>query len=298
MVQISRYRDRVPASEIIHRFIPIQDEQSRGVPWMHAAMRRLNDLGGYREAAVVAARQGACKMGFYTAPDGQPAGIDGTDDQGNFIMQASPGEFGVLPHGYGFQEYNPAYPHDQFDAFCKAALRGIAGAIGVAYNGLANDLEGVNFSSIRAGVLDERDEWIVIQNFLIGAFLIPVFEEWLDMALLRGAITLPNGAPLPAAKRDKFANHVWLGRRWQWVDPEKDVNAAVIAIGNGLTSPQRVAAQTGTDIEDVLDEIAKFQALVAEKKITLMPGPGKQAQSAPVDNTNTTTTATAANANA
>lgn len=273
----TRYRERVPASEIIHRYIPIETEQARGIPWMHGAMRRMNDLNGYREAAVIAARVGASKMGFFTSPDGKPPGVDGEDDSGNFLTQASPGEFGVLPTGYGFESFDPTYPHDQFEQFTKATLRGIASAIGVAYNGLANDLEGVNFSSIRAGVLEERDEWLVIQNWFVSAFLVPVFEEWLDMALLRGAITLPNGAALPATKRPKFSAHVWQGRRWQWVDPLKDVQAAITAIDNGLTSPQQIAAQTGRDVEDVLDELARYQQMVKEKGVVLRPTPPPRA---------------------
>ncbi len=269
-----RERERVPASEIIHRFMPIEPEQVRGVPWLHAAMRRLNDLNGYREAAVIAARIGASKMGFYVSPDGAPPGHDSVDDQGNFIAQASPGEFGILPAGYDFREYNPAYPHDQFDAFCKAALRGIASGIGVSYNGLANDLEGVNFSSIRAGVLEEREEWMAIQNWLISAVLEPVYEEWFEAAMLGGRITLPNGTRLPIEKFEKFRAHEWQPRRWQWVDPRKDIEAAVMAIENRLASPQQIAAQAGRDVEDILNDIAAFNELAGTLNVPLKPLPG------------------------
>lgn len=274
----SRRRERWPAEGVFHLFLPLEDEQTRGAPWVHAAMRRLNDLNGYREAAVIAARIGACKGGFYVSQDGLPPPNDGEDDEGNFITEAAPGEFGVLPHGYDFKAYDPTYPHDQFDAFCKAALRGIASAIGSSYHTLANDLEGVNFSSIRAGVLEERDEWMAIQNWLTGVFLVPVFERWLAMALTLEKIRLPNGAALPIAKIEKFREHAWQGRRWQWVDPLKDINAAVVAINNGLASPQQIAAQAGRDVEDVLDDIAAFHELAKAKGLTL---PGGMAPMAP-----------------
>jgi lambda family phage portal protein len=275
----TRYRERVPADEIIHAFIAEEPEQTRGFPWMHAGMRESNDLKGYREAAVIAARVGASKMGFWTSPDGQPPPADGettdTDGEEVFIDKVSPGEIGVAPAGYKFEKFDPDYPHDQFDAFCKATLRGIAGAWGVSYNSLANDLEGVNFSSIRSGVLEERDEWTVIQNWFAGAVLMPIFRSAIEMALLKGAITLSNGSPLPAQKLEKFNEHLWQGRRWSWVDPYKDIQASVLAILNGLASPQQVAAQSGRDIEDVLDEIAQFQAWCKAKGIELKPGTGK-----------------------
>ena len=263
-----RERERVPADDILHGFVGQEEEQTRGVPWLHAAMRILNDLKGYREAAVIAARVGASKMGMYIAPDGVPPnGEEGSD--GNFTTDATPGQFDVAPPGYDFKTYDPTYPHDQFDAFCKGTLRGIASAAGVAYTSLANDLTDVNFSSIRSGVLDERDEWMVLQNIVINQLLVPIYEDWLDQALMRGMIRMPNGSALPAAKRDKFADHIWQARRWQWVDPMKDINAAILAIGNGLASPQQIAMQTGRDIEDVLDDLADFMALAKSKGITL-----------------------------
>lgn len=265
-----RERERIPANEIFHGFVPQEEEQTRGVPWLHAAMRILNDLKGYREAAVIAARVGASKMGLWVTPDGGPP--PGTEASGNSDMpaltSAEPGTFDYAPEGYTFKEYNPAYPHDQFDAFCKATLRGVASAIGVAYSSLANDLENVNYSSIRAGVLDERDEWVVVQSLVIEQLLQPLFEDWLEMSLLRGAIRLPTGAALPATRLDKFRAHVWHGRRWQWVDPEKDITASAIALSNRLASPQQVAMQTGRDIEDILDDFVAFEAMCAARGIT------------------------------
>jgi lambda family phage portal protein len=280
--QAGRERERVLARDVLHRFIPIEDEQTRGVPMLHAAMRRLNDLGGYREAAVIAARLGASKMGFFISSDGQPHEGEETAS-GDFVTEATPGSFDILPTGYDFKEYNPAYPHEQFDAFCKAALRGIASATGVAYPSLANDLEGVNFSSIRAGLIEERDEWMGLQNFVITAFLAPVFKEWLDQAMIRELIRLPSGAALPIAKREKFLAHSWLGRRWQWVDPMKDIQASVIAIANGLASPQQIAAQSGRDIEEILDDLATFQQMLTAKGITLPGGSGKPTAKATAD---------------
>lgn len=278
----SRERERVPATDILHLFIPWDAEQTRGLPWMHAAMHMLRQLGGYREAAVIAARIGASKMGIYTRTGEAVPPNEGEDEQGNFITTAEPGQFEVAPDGYSFETFDPAYPHEQFDVFCKAALRGISSAWGVAYNGLANDLEGVNFSSIRSGVLEEREEWMVIQAWLIAIALVPIFEDWLAHALLGGSIRLPNGSSLPAGKIDKFKAHTWQGRRWSWVDPMKDVEASVVAIENHLASPQQIAAQTGRDIVDVLDDIKRYHDMLRERGLPIpQPKPAPPKPSAP-----------------
>ncbi len=274
----SRERERVPAAEIIHQFIPWEIEQTRGLPWMHAAMSLLRQLGGYREAAVIAARVGASKMGIYTRKEGEAPPNEGEDASGDFVQSAEPGTFEVAPDGYTLETWDPTYPHDQFDVFCKATLRGIASGIGVAYPSLGNDLEGVNFSSIRSGVLEEREEWMVIQAWLIGAVLAPVYEDWLGYALMQGKVRLKNGAALPASKVDKFREHTWQGRRWSWVDPLKDVQASVIAINNHLASPQQIAAQTGRDIVDVLDDLVRYQQLLKERGLA---SPAQQKPSRP-----------------
>lgn len=275
----NRERERVPAAEILHLFLPWDVEQTRGLPWMHAAMHLLRQLGGYREAAVIAARVGASKMGIYTRAEGAEPPHNGENAQGEFVTTAEPGTFEVAPDGYELSSWDPTYPHDQFDVFCKATLRGIASGFGVAYNSLSNDLEGVNFSSIRSGVLEEREEWMVIQAWLIAVALVPVFEDWLSWSLMGGSIVLPNGSALPAGKIDKFRVHTWQGRRWQWVDPLKDVQASVTAIDNLLASPQQIAAQTGRDIVDVLDDIQRFRAMAAERGIDL-PKPAPAAPAA------------------
>lgn len=255
---------RVPAEDILHRFVVDRPEQLRGVPWMHAAMTQMNNLEGYTEAAIIASRVGASKMGFFTSPDGDPSPLaDGTDDNGVPYTDADPGTFGTLPHGYDFKPFDPDYPSAMFADFTKACLRGIASGLGVAYNALANDLEGVNYSSIRQGALAERDSWMLVQTWFTESFLRPVFAEWLKSALAFGQITLANGSPLPLSKLDKFTAHAWQGRRWQWVDPLKDIEAARLQVQSGVASPQMIAAQNGVDIEDVLADIARFEKMSA-----------------------------------
>lgn len=275
-------RERVPAAGVVHVFLPTEAVQHRGYPWLAPVLRRMHDLNGYREAAVIAARVGAAKMGIWEAPDGEPPGPVETDSDGRYITDAEPGTFDYAPPGYKLHTYDPAYPHDQFDAFCKAALRGIAAGLDVAYNTLANDLEGVNFSSIRSGVLDERDSWMMLQQWFIHAVLEPVYMQWIGNEILAGRIIMPNGSALPERKLPKFEEHVWQPRRWQWVDPLKDMNAAIEAINAGLASPQQIAAQQGRDIEDVLDDLQRFQQMLRERGISL-PGARMPTQTDPDD---------------
>lgn len=262
-------RRRVEAStssgSIIHVFIPERIRQSHGVPWIQSAMTRLNMLGGYEEAEMVAARVGACKGGFFYSENGEQYEGEGKDAAGNTVSELEPGQFEQLPQGVKFEKYDPTHPNSQFGPFIKACLRGIASGIGMAYNSLANDLEGVNYSSIRAGLLEEREEWKMIQNWFIETVIEPIFEEWLEMAIISGQVDLPM------AKFEKFHAAEWKPRRWPWVDPLKDITAKVLAIKNNLDSHRATISENGGDVEDVFTDRAADIALAEEKKLVLDP---------------------------
>lgn len=245
---------RIDASEIIHGFMPEMVGQKRGLPWMATGLFRLKQLGGFENAAIIAARIGASKMGVIQWKEGRGPDHD-DDDLMNFEMNAEPGEFPILPEGAELHEWNPQYPSGEFATFNKAMLRGIAAGFGVSYNSLANDLEGVNFSSIRQGALDEREHWKELQQWLIESLMQPVFEAWLPRALLAGLITV-QGKPLKAERLDKYSVVSWQPRRWAWIDPQADVNASVAAKNNLLQSPGAIIREQGRDPGNVWREIA------------------------------------------
>lgn len=245
---------RVPADEIVHGFLPEMTGQKRGLPWMATGLFRLKQLNGFEDAALVNARVGASKMGFLQWRDGQGPEYD-EDEQKHFHMEAQPGEFGVLPDGAELKDWQPQFPSGDFAVFNKAMLRGIAAGFGVLYNNLANDLEHVNFSSIRQGTLDEREHWKEMQQWLIESLIEPVFGAWLPRALLAGRITV-KGRPLKAERLARYAAVSWQPRRWAWIDPRADIEAAVAAKNQMLLSPSQIIREQGRDPSDVWAEIA------------------------------------------
>jgi lambda family phage portal protein len=262
-----RETERVPADEILHVFVPEFAEQVRGVPWIYAALLQLVHIGAFAEAAVIAARVGATQMGIIQSPDGQAPLADGRDARGNPQIDAEPGTFPTLPQGYELAEWKPNYPDAAVEPFLKACVRGIAVGVNVAYHNLAGDLEGVNYSSARIGELDERDHWMTLQNHWIEHVNHPLYcHDWLPWQAVSG------GLPFDLARLDKYRTVSWQGRRWAWVDPLKEVNAAVTAIDARLKSRTRVIAEGGEDIEDVFDEFAEEQQLATDKGVTLPTG--------------------------
>jgi lambda family phage portal protein len=263
-----RTRTRVPTAEILHRYRLDTPAQARGIPWMAPGMLSLHHLGAFKLAALLAAEHGANHFGFFTTQDGQP-GLGSENETGQQITATQPGTFDTLPAGVQFTPFESKYPSDNFGPFVKVTLQRIASGWRVAYHSLANDLEGVSFSSIRSGTLEERDRWAADQTWFINAFLEPMYREWLQLSLLSGAITMPNGSALPAAKIQKFSAHEWQGRRWEWVDPKNDMDAKILSVRAGLVAPQDLAAQMGYDFDETLAKIADAQKMAASYNVTL-----------------------------
>lgn len=247
---------RVPAEEIIHRFVHEAVGQRRGLPWASTSLYRLHHLQGFEDAAVANARAGATQMGFIQYKDGFGPENDDDCDVTDSI-DAEPLSFHELPEGAELKEFKPQYPNGEFVVFHKAMLRGAAAGMGVLYNNMAGDLEGVNFSSIRQGTLDEREHYKDLQQWIISALHKPVFDAWLKWRLLNGAIKTKTGKVLPAEKLSAFRKVIWQGRRWAWIDPRADVQAALEAVRGGLMSISQVIREQGRDPEVVFTEFAE-----------------------------------------
>ncbi|MCP4371632.1 MAG: phage portal protein [Deltaproteobacteria bacterium] len=245
----------IPANQIVHGFTRQRISQSRGLPWMHSALTTYNMLGGYQEAELTAARLAASKMGFYVSKEGTQ--FTGDDNDGDTpISEATPGHFEVLNNGMDFKAFDPDHPTTAYKDFVKSILRSIASGVDVSYNYLANDLEGVNYSSIRAGVLDERDVWMALQRWMIEHFNNHIFKSWLSIQLING-----NLKNMMLQDFNRYSSAHWQPRRWQWVDPVKDIAAKTKEIETGINAPSNIVAEMGQDYEEVLQQIAHDEKL-------------------------------------
>jgi lambda family phage portal protein len=252
-----RHYRRIPADEILHVFMQDMPQQTRGVPWIHTAMSRLKMLGGYEESEMVAARVASSKMGFFKQTGGSTyAGEDlKPDEDGNVITKAEPGSFELLPEGVEFQPWDPEHPAGNFAPFVKACLRGISAGLGISYNSLANDVESVSYSSLRSSLLEERDHYVCLQNWLVENLCEEVYRKWLTGAVLSKRFT-----KITTINMDRFDSPQFVARRWAWVDPLKDTKANILALQAGLKSRTEIISEQGRSVEDVFSEIVAEKA--------------------------------------
>ncbi len=254
--------ERIDAREIIHYGRPDDAENVRPAPWAVAVFNKARHHDKYEEAEVIAARVAASKMGFLwsdVVPEGGFLGDPPDPQKSPQSISVAPGEFQGLPYGVKVHDWNPNHPNQNFAEFRKSMLRSMcAGLPGASYAAVANDYESVNFSAGRLDRLTVSEEWKLLQEFHIETAERPIFEAWLEMALITRAI------PLPLAKFAKFNKPVFQARRWAGIDALKEGHADTINLQNKTTSRTLLHDERGTDFEDTIIELAREKLLMEE----------------------------------
>jgi lambda family phage portal protein len=286
---------RVPADEIIHGFDKEEPDQLRGYPALTVGAQRLWLLKDFEVSAAVASSNSAKRQGFFFTPTGEsPSGfadtlistvIEEAKAEGRVLsaeeMQAlqeaaskfntlMPGQFDTLPHGVQFQKFDSNYPNVDYGDYIKACVRGFSAGLGMSYATVGNDLESVNYSSARVGIIDEREVYKLRQADLIDTLHQRVAAAWLARALL----AYRPFRVLSTARLEEYVEAMtWQPRRWVGIDPAKEANAHETNLRLRLTSRRRIMRERGEDPADIEREIAAEEALYGPLDAENMPAP-------------------------
>jgi lambda family phage portal protein len=250
----------VPADEIKHLFIRYRANQHRGVTWFAPVLTDVKMFDGYRGGAC-RARVAAAKMGFIVTKDPMNAasGIDPEDDpETERLTEAAPARSRSSRPGRNSRNGIPASEHAAFNDFTKVILRGIVAGLGLSYIALTGDLEGVSYSSIRWGVLPSATTGRRFSSGSPSSSIVGFISDWISMALSRA-----HFSSIVADHRD-YSNVDWKPRGWAWVDPLKDIQAAVLGIQHGMDSSRSALDEQGVDLEETFQNIADEQELADE----------------------------------
>ena len=260
---------RVPARQILHLFDQEEAEQTRGVPVFASVLKDLRIAHGYDIAELIAARVDAARVGSWKQEDGgDPSRIADTTSGFGLTQSTEPGEDRVIPIGWDYKPDAPSRPNAGYGQFKKDVLRRIASGLSVSYNTLANDLEGVSYSSIRAGTLEDREVYKLMQQTVIDQILRPLFRRrggWLE-SYIGGDRGKADGFTFDDLDRIREADS-WLPRRWDWVDPHSEAAAREIAVKHHWTTDSDIAAEGGKDYFDNVETARQEAEWKAEKGV-------------------------------
>ena len=254
----------IPAREIDHIYRPIRAGQMRGRPWLASVIVKMHEYDQYDDAELVR-KKGAAMLGCGYIKETQsaidPAKFFGrpatTDGNARTIIPLEPGTFPLLPAGMEPVFPTPPDVGPNYETYIKQQLRQVARGMGITYEQLTGDLSGVNYSSIRAGLLEFRRQVSQLQmQTVVFQFCQPTAAAFMDAAVLAGTLKIRDYYD----NRDKYLKIKWRPDGWPWVDPVKDQLAEQMAVRNGFKSRSQVVAERGGDVETVDSEQAEDNA--------------------------------------
>jgi lambda family phage portal protein len=264
---------RVDAADVIHIYVIDRWPQTRGIPWIHAAAEKIQDVNGYSEAEIIAARGAASYVGSIETPEESASFAQRAPDN-TFQMGVEPGVWMKLNPGEKMNFVTPNRPTSALDPFMRYMLREISAAVGVSYEALSNDYSQSNYSSTRLSLLNERDVWKSLQLWWIRSFRHRLHDEWMRAAVMSGAIPAIDMQAFGGDPRH-FMEANFRPRGWAWVDPTKEVTAASAAVKGGFRTLEDVIAETGNgaDLEEVVRSRAAELEYLKELGLTFDTNP-------------------------
>jgi len=265
---------RVEADSVLHIYRKDRPGQVRAVSWFAPIVLKMRDLAEYEEAGLVRKKVEACFAAFVTQPEGAegPTVAPTTTENGKRIETLEPGMIEYLKPGEGVAFGAPSGVQGYAD-YKRSQLHDIATGLDLTYELLSGDLSQVNYSSIRAGLLEF---WRAIDVFrwhvLIPAFCSPVWARFIERGTLARAIPAPEGREIEIGVE-------WTPPAYQSVDREKEAKADLLEIRMGTKTLKQAIAEKGSDPNKQLAEIAEINEALDDLGIVVDCDPRKAAKS-------------------
>lgn len=286
---------QVPASQVLHVYLPDRPGQMRGATWFASVLQKLLDVDVYDDAEVMRKKTAAlwsifiaraADEGAAPALSGEQEMIATTGDTGEAEAGIEPGTVNVLEDGEEPHFGQPADVGGNYEAFMRSQLQSIAvGVRGLTYELLTGDHSRSNFSAGRMGLIEFRRRALGFQDQLINhQFNRRVWRAFLEQAVLSGRLQLKNSDDFEQIVRSVK----WVGHGFEHVQPREDSEAMVRRIRAGTSSRSEEASQMGRDPESLEREIAADNKRADELDLVFDSDPRRVARSGTYQETGTT----------
>lgn len=255
---------QVEAADLAHLYRRDRPEQVRGAPWLARTALRLRELQEWDDATLARAKIEACMALLVTRPTNgaSPLGRASTDKDGKRLEEIEPGMISYLQPGEEVTTIAPT-GSSSYEPFALHHLMAAAVGAGVTADQMTGDLRQANYSSLRAGKIEQRRLVDQIQwQVVIPQFCAPVMRWFLTAAQVGGA--LPDETKLPDGVRYRAD---WVPPRHEPIDPAKDIKADIAAARAGFEPWQEIVARYGYDWRNVIDQAREFAAAMDDGEL-------------------------------
>ena len=171
------------------------------------------------------------------------------------------GTLTALPEGIDVKSVSAQASQNVFDSFTTSLIKQICAAINVPYEVVLKNFQS-SYSASRAALLQAQNEFNQRKAFFITDFLRPIYEHFLIEAISLGRIDAPGFFDNPTA-RQAYLNAEWYCPVSKALDSQKEVNASILRLQNGLSTYEKeISEMNGGDFDDVIQTLSQERKLL------------------------------------
>jgi len=167
--------------------------------------------------------------------------------------------------------------------------------VNMSYEQVARDFTQGTWSSGKQAILEDRRGWVPEQLLLTNLLVCPVYELWFAHEVAHGK--LPISVPAFSLDPKRYSEAEYVPDAHDSVEPEKDLQAAKLALELRMTTRRTEVAKRGGRFLKILDDLRTEEQQAAARGIVLpevaatkpppvpvpQPGPKPPAQMASLD---------------
>ena len=264
---------RYPAEKIIHLKITDRIAQTRGVSIFASVMTRMEDIKDYELSERLAAKVAASICAYVRKNLDAPTNPQSVDAAGNRLLKMQPGMiFDNLLPGEEIGMIDSNRPNAMLEQFRNSQLRAVAAGTSTSYSSISKDYNGT-YSAQRQELVEQSVHYGVLRDHFIERCVRPIWERFVDMAVLSGKLELPEGSINPRT----LWNAGFQGPTMPWIDPKKEGEAEQLAVSAGFKSRSQVIRERGGNPQDVFEQIKQERAQEEEAGLTFTSSASKPA---------------------
>lgn len=259
---------RIPASSMLHLANRERLSGLRGISVFASAIDRLLDVKGYEGDEMTAARL-AARVTLSIQRDKEMEWTPPTDDDGaplnphdrEFMINAG-AIFDKLLPGEELKLHDPNRPNPNLSPFRAAMLRAASRPV-MSYSAISGDYDGT-YSAQRQELVESWEGYRVFTGHFVARFVRPVWERFVDMAILSGRVKVPA-----RIRPETIKQAVFRGPKMPWIDPQREAAGLQMLARGGWQSVTQGISERGGRLQDTFEEIKRERALAAELGIVL-----------------------------
>lgn len=249
--------ERIKADDVIFLWNKKRPSQIREMSEMSSTIPRIRDVNSYMEAVSVKERVAACLSVFVRRSSPTPGSIGRTGKTSSSASYdgktLSPGMIMELNPGDDISVVTPPAQGASAADFVRLQQRLTGSGQGMSYEVTARDMSQVNYSSARQGLIEDQKTYAIEQKYIIDHFLSEVYGAFLINAVLSGALDIKDFW----GKKHEYLQHEWTPPGQKWIDPLKEANANKVSLATNQSTLAEIAAQTGQDWREIIDQRAR-----------------------------------------